>query len=145
MGLLDTTEEHPASKLRRYIITTVVFILLVAFGIWWMLRFHQEKLTVRHFLDAVVAGKMDDAYKMWKPAPSYTYKDFIDDWGPNGYYGPVKSYHYEDAQKPAKSESGVIIIFEVSPYNTFPGAGDGKTKEVRVWVTFADQSMSFPP
>ena len=145
MGLLDTTEEHPASKLRRYIITTVVFILLVAFGIWWMLRFHQEKLTVRHFLDAVVAGKMDDAYKMWKPAPSYTYKDFIDDWGPNGYYGPVKSYHYEDAQKPAKSESGVIIVFEVSPDATFPGADDSKTKEVRVWVTFADQSMSFPP
>jgi hypothetical protein len=145
LGLLDSTEEHPESKLRRYLITTVVFILLVAFGIWWMLRFHQEKLTVRHFLDAVVAGKMDDAYKMWKPAPSYTYKDFVDDWGPGGYYGPVRSYHYEDAEKPAKSESGVIIVFEVSPDATFPGAGDSKTKEVRVWVAFADQSMSFPP
>jgi hypothetical protein len=145
LGLLDTTDEHPASKLRRYLITTVVFILLVAFGIWWMLRYHQEKLTVRHFLDAVVAGKMDDAYKMWKPAPSYTYKDFVDDWGPNGYYGPVKSYHYEDAEKPAKSESGVIIVFEVSPDATFPSGGDSKTKEVRVWVAFADQSMSFPP
>ena len=43
----------------------------------------------------------------------------------------------------------MIIVFEVNPDQPFPDANDevkqSKTKEVRVWVTFADQSMSFPP
>lgn len=149
MGLLDSTEEHPHSRLRRYLITTVVFILLVAGGLWYMLRYHQEKATVRHFLDTVVAGNMERAYQLWKPQPAYSFKDFLEDWGPNGYYGPVKSYHFEDAERPKGGSSGVIVVFEVSPYQPFPDNNDSvkqnKTKEVRVWVEFKDQSMSYPP
>jgi hypothetical protein len=149
LGLLDSTDEHPQSKLRRYLITTLVFILLVILGIWYLMRFHQEKLTVRHFLDTVVAGNMEQAYRIWKPQPSYSFKDFMDDWGPEGYYGPVKSYHFEDAERPKGGSSGVIIVVEVSPYDPFPAANDeirqSKTKEARLWVEFRDQSMSYPP
>jgi len=149
LGLLDSTEEHPYSKLRRYIITTAVFLILIALSLWWLLRYHQEKVTVHHFLDAVVAGNMEEAYRIWKPAPSYTFKDFLDDWGPEGYYGPVHSYHYEDAEKLGKGGSGAVIVFEVSPYSPFPDANDeikqSKTKEIRLVVEFNNQSISFPP
>jgi len=48
-GLLDQTEEHPASKLRRYLITILVFVLLAGGGLWWLLRYHTEKTAVYHF------------------------------------------------------------------------------------------------
>ncbi len=149
MGLFDSTDEHPHSKLRRYIITTVVFIVLIAGSIWWLLRFHQEKVTARNFLNAVVAGNMEEAYRIWKPAPSYTMKDFLDDWGPNGYYGPVRSYHYEESDRLPHAGSGVLIVVDVSPYSPYPDANDAikqnKSKEVRLVVELSDQSISFPP
>lgn len=148
MGLLDTTAEPPHPKFLRYLITTVVFIGLVIFGIWWLLRYHTEKQTVKHFLDTVVAGQTEQAYRIWKPKPSYDYKGFLDDWGPSGYYGPIRSYRIESAHQ-LPNASGVIVVFEVSPYQPFPEEQDAtkqsKTKEVSIWVEFSDQSLSFPP
>jgi hypothetical protein len=148
LGLLDSTAEEPHSKLLRYAITTVVFIAFVALGIWWLLRFHTEKQTVKHFLDALFADRAEEAYRIWKPQSTYGYRDFLDDWGPNGYYGPVKSYRLETAEHP-KGGTGVIVVVEVSPYQPFPNDSDAlkqsKTKEVRIWVERRDQSLSFPP
>ncbi len=148
LGLLDSTAEEPHSKLLRYIITTVVFIAFVVLLIFWLLRFHTEKQTVKHFLDALITDRTEEAYRIWKPQPTYGYKDFLDDWGPNGYYGPVKSYHVEAAEHP-KAGTGVVVVVEVSPYRPFPNDNDAvkqsKTKEVRIWVERSDQSLSFPP
>jgi hypothetical protein len=45
--------------------------------------------------------------------------------------------------------SGVVATIEVSPYAPFPddhdAAKQSKTKEVRIWVQFKDQSLGFPP
>jgi hypothetical protein len=148
VGIFDSSDEHPPDKVRRYIITTIAFVALVAGAMWYLLRFHTEKHTVHHFLDTVVAGNLEGAYKIWKPAPSYSFKDFTDDWGPQGYYGPIKSYHIEDMEH-LSNASGVVVVVEVSPYQPFPDDQDalkqGKTKEVRLWVEFKDQSLGFPP
>ncbi len=148
MGVFDSTAEEPHSKIRRYVITGVAFALLVALGIWHVLRFHTEKKTVQEFLNALVAGQTEQAYRIWKPAPSYSYKDFLDDWGPDGYYGPIKSFHIEAAEHPSGG-TGIVVIVEVSPYQPFPSdneaAKQSKTKEVRLWVERKDQSLSFPP
>jgi len=152
VDLFNSTEEHPPAKLRRYVITGLAFVLLVAGGCWYLLRYHTEKNTIRLFFDTVAAGNLQQAYQIWKPSPSYSYKDFLEDWGPSSYYGPVKSYHIESAQvikRGTEPASGVIITAEVSPYSPFPANDDvarqSKTKEVRLWVEFKDQSISFPP
>jgi hypothetical protein len=152
VGIFDSTEEHPPAKIRRYIITGIAFVALVAGGCWYLLRYHTEKNTVRHFLNAVAAGNMEEAYGIWKPVPTYSFKDFLDDWGPEGYYGPVKSFHVEGAEEIKRGSqpvSGVVITVEVSPYTPFPGNDDvakqSKTKEVHLWVEFKDLSISFPP
>jgi cytochrome oxidase assembly protein ShyY1 len=49
VALFDGTEEHPPSKIRRYIITSVAFVILVALGCWYLLRFHKETNTVKQF------------------------------------------------------------------------------------------------
>lgn len=150
MVLFDSIpEEHRHSKLRRYVITIVVFIALVVGASWYLLRFYTEKDTIRHFLNTVAAGNMQQAYQIWKPSESYSFKDFMDDWGPDGYYGPVKSYHVKFLATHRKNGSGVDIIVDVSPYRPFPSEDDAgkqsKTKEIDLWVEFKDHSISFPP
>jgi len=124
-----------------------VFIALGSAGLWWVLRYHTEKVTIHHFLSAVAAGDLQRAYQIWKPAPSYSFKDFQDDWGPNGYYGPVKSFNVKDTDHPSQC-SCVDVIVQVSPYQPFPDKDDfvkqAKTKEFKIRVEYRDQSMSFP-
>jgi hypothetical protein len=149
VGLLDATEEHPPSKLRRYLITILVFVLLGGGGLWWMLRYHAEKVAVYHFLSAVVAGDMQKAYGMWSPSESYSLKDFEGDWGADGYYGPVKSFNVTGTYRPPSGSSGVVVIVDVSPYAPFPDKDDAvkqsKSKRVRLWVQFSNHSVQFPP
>lgn len=148
MGIFDSSDEHPPDKARRYFFTGLAFVLLVAGFCFYLLRYHTEKNTARHFMDDVVAGNMQEAYQLWHPAPSYSFKDFQDDWGPQGFNGAIKSYRIKDAQR-LPSASGVIIVMDVSPYAPFPSKSDvaesAKTTEVRIWVQFKDQSLGFPP
>ncbi len=149
MGLLDATEEHPPSKALRYVITALVFLGLIGGTVWWMLRFHAEKVTIHHFMEAVVSGNMQRAYQIWQPAASYTFDDFVkQDWGPDGYYGPVKSYHIKKAEMPRGGASSAEITLEISPYAPFPESDPikaSKTKEIVLWVNLKNQSISFPP
>jgi hypothetical protein len=148
VGILDSTSEEPKSRLRRYIMTGAVFVLLIVLGLWWLLRYHSEKRAVLQFMDLVVTGEFEKAYQAWKPAASYSYHDFLDDWGAKGYYGPVKSYRMESASKP-DGGSGVVIVVELSQFQPFPEPKDTtrsrRNKEVRIWVESSDLSMRFAP
>lgn len=148
MGIFDSPEEHRPSKVRRYIITAIAAIVLLSGILWYLLRFHAEKVTVHHFMDAVAAGDMQAGYKIWTPAPSYSFKDFVDDWGPSGYYGPIKSYRIEDAEH-LRNGSAVVVTVEVSPDAPFPDENDAakqnKVKEIKLWVDMQNKSISFPP
>jgi hypothetical protein len=149
VGLFDSTEEHPPSKVLRYIITGLVFVALIVAFVAYQLRFHTEEKTIRHFMGAVIAGHMDEAYRIWKPSETYSFKDFQEDWGSDGYYGPIKSFHLEHMEKTKPNASGVVATVELSPYQPFPEDNDAakqsKTKEVKIWVEFKDQSLGFPP
>ena len=149
MGLLDAGAEEPQSKSLRYVVSAVTLILLLGASMWYFLRYTPEKHTVEHFLHAVVVGDSQQAYQIWKPSPSYSFNDFVEDWGPNGYYGPVKSFHIENRPEHRAGGSGVAIKIELSPYQPFPADDDqvkrSKTKEVTLWVEFKDQSITFPP
>jgi hypothetical protein len=149
VGILDATEEHPQSKLRRYVISALALVLIVWVSLWWLLRYHGEKTAVYHFLNAVVAGDMQKAYSKWSPSESYSLKDFESDWGPSGVYGPVKSFNVKGTYRPPNGSSGVVVIVDVSPYQPFPEKDDAakqsKSQEVRLWVQFKDRMVQFPP
>jgi hypothetical protein len=74
-------------------------------------------------------------------------KDFLADWGPQGYYGPVKSYEIIHAKAPGGSNA-ISVSTEISPYSPMPDISETeksrKTKIVEVWVLAADKSFSFP-
>ena len=147
MGILDGDAGPLPSKLPRNLLLGAVIIFAITLPLYLLLRFHTEKATARTFLSQVAAGDYQSAYRTWKPASSYSFEDFLRDWGPSGEYGPVKSYDLLSARSPSKA-SGVIVTVAVSAVSPFPGASDPaslKTKEVRLWVEHRDQSISYAP
>jgi len=129
-----------------FTITALAFVVLVV--LFFTFRYYPEKKATQRFFDALVAGNTDHAYQLWKPSPSYTMKDFLADWGPQGYYGPVKSYSILRANSPLGANS-VAVRVAISPFSPMPDASDveksRKTKVVSIWVLISDKSLSFPP
>jgi hypothetical protein len=154
LAIFDTAVEKPPPKWRRYVlwavgvlVTLAVFVAAFPDYLWYPFVYYKEVSTADHFINEVVGGQFQQAYQTWKPASSYTFQDFMEDWGANGYYGPVKSFRLGRPEH-VKNSSAAEIVLEVSPYQPFP-ANDPlratRNKEVRIWVEFRDQSMSFPP
>ena len=145
MGLMDGDPGPPPSKIPRYAISAVVVVLAISIPLYLLLRFHTEKATARLFLNELVAGDFQGAYRTWQPGSSYSYQDFLRDWGPTGEYGPVKSYDLRSARSPGGA-SGVIITVDVSSVSPFPDGNPGNSvKEIRLWVEHSDQSISYAP
>jgi hypothetical protein len=149
VGILDSGAEEPKSKALRYVISGVALAAMIAGALWYFLRFAPEKHTVERFMNAVVAGDSQQAYKIWRPNPSFTYQDFLAFWGPKGYYSPIKSFRIESAEVPPKGGSGVVVVVELSAYSPFPKPEESvkfaQNQEARLWVERSDQSLSFPP
>ena len=147
MTLLNVPAEPP-SKSRVMAFTVAAVVVVSVAALWFAFRYFPEKRAAEHFFDALVAGNMDQAYQIWKPAPDYQMADFLADWGPTGYYGPVKSYEIVRESSP-RGASGVIVEVAVSPFSPMPTPQDDeksrKTKIVSVWVEAKDKSFSFPP
>jgi hypothetical protein len=147
MSLLNPPVDKPQKPL-ALAFTIGALILAVALVLWFTFRYYPEKKATEHFFDAVVAGDTDRAYALWKASDNYKMKDFLADWGPAGYYGPVKSYRVMGAKEPDKSGS-IEVNVAISPFSPLPDASDAdksrKTKMVTLWVQPSDKSFSFPP
>jgi len=147
LGLIDGDAGPQPSKIPRYLGIGAAALLVLAVLLFISLRFHTEKATVNRFFSQVIAGDFQSAYRTWKPSSSYSFADFMSDWGPKGEYGPVKSFELRSARRPAEA-SGVIVTVAVSAFPSFPEANDPNSrtnKEVRLWIEISDQSMSYAP
>jgi hypothetical protein len=147
MSLLDPPAEKPQkSRAMAFTVAAVTLVILVA--LWFTFRYYPEKRAAEHFLDALVMGNTELSYQLWKPGHSYSMKDFLADWGPQGYYGPVKSYKILRASSPLGANA-VAVRVALSPFSPMPDASNPelsrKTKIVSLWVLVSDKSLSFPP
>lgn len=147
MTLLNPPVEKPHKSHAMAITLASVFIVLVAV-LYFTFRYYPEKKATAHFFDALVAGETEKAYGLWKASGNYKMNDFLADWGPQGYYGPVKSYKVMGARAPQKSTS-IEVNVDISPFSPFPDISDAdknrKTKRVTLWIQPSDKSFSFPP
>jgi hypothetical protein len=147
MSLLEPPPEN-TEKSRVWAFTIVALAVVLLVVLWFTFRYYPEKRAAVQFFDALVAGDTDHAYALWKPTASYKKDDFLADWGPTGYYGPVKSYKIMRAKVPLKSETSVEVSVAISPFSPFPDSSDGeksrKTKVTPIWVSKSDHSLNFP-
>jgi hypothetical protein len=147
MSLLEPPVEKPQkSRVMTFTVAALAFTLAVV--LWFTFRYYPEKKAAADFFDALVAGDTNKAYQLWKPSATYRLSDFAADWGPGGYYGPVKSYKIMGAKAPKKSDS-IEVDVAISPFSPMPDASDGeksrKTRVVPLWILPSDKSISFPP
>jgi hypothetical protein len=147
MSLLEPPPEK-TEKSRVWTFTLVALAVVLLVVLWFTFRYYPEKHAATQFFDALLAGNTDKAYALWKPTASYRKDDFLADWGPSGYYGPIKSYKIMGAKAPEKSDS-IAVNVAISPYSPLPAESDAeksrKTRVVTLWVSPSDKSFSFPP
>jgi hypothetical protein len=148
MALLDP-ELEASEKRRHWVFVAFVLALIAIAALYFVFRYYPEQRAAQKFFDALAAGDTKTAYQLWHPQPSYRIQDFLTDWGPNGYYGPVKTYKIIRVKAPPDSRNSVVLEVALSPYSPMPDTSDGeksrKTRVVAVWMNTDDKSLSFPP
>jgi hypothetical protein len=148
MTLLEPPAET-SSKSRHLKFVAGALVVLAAVVLYFAFRYYPEQRAAQRFFDALVAGNTNSAYQLWKAKASYRMQDFLTDWGPYGYYGPVKSYKIMKISRPEGSSNSVVVEVAVSPFSPMPDATDAeksrRTRVVTVWMNTEDKSFSFPP
>ena len=111
MSLLDATPPKPSLPIWRYILLGFLAFLFAG-GLYLAFRDYPEERAVKRFLTTLEQGKFQDAYRLWQPSPSYSYHDFLHDWGEQGDYGKIRKFEILGAR--SKGSSLVIVTVKVN-------------------------------
>jgi hypothetical protein len=107
--------EHVAPKKRRplkerlrvpIIIGTIVAVL--GYLTYHFINYREEG-QVRHFMEDLRTGQFDAAYAIWDTDGRYSMKDFLADWGKDGYY----TQHLDAVRVIDSNTSGTVVIVYV--------------------------------
>jgi len=145
-SLFDAPKYDPARERRRRVKIVIgsVVVMVIALLLWFNRYWPQER-RVEHFFAQLKSQNFEAAYGIWTNDPDwkehqnahrrYPYARFYEDWGPDGEWGPIRSYRIVGAMKSQADASGVVIGVRVN-----------QRKELcSLWVEFKDQSLGFSP
>lgn len=138
--------DEAAAKRRRYTISILIFIVLLAAFTVWELRFMPEERAADRFFKQIEAQNFEGAYALWMADPDwkqhpekysrYPFNEFVQDWGAGSEYGAIKGHKVVGASDPSTGRgSGVIVEVQIN----------GRPVTAKVWVEKSDKSISFPP
>lgn len=125
--LFDSEPPKRKTGIRKYWPWLVIAIVVGGIIGYFTLHNLPEKRAVEHFLTELQEGNYKEAYKLWQPAPDYSYQDFLHDWGPQGDYGKIHTFKIDSA----KSRGSALVIVIVTINNQTPALAlvvDRKTK-----------------
>jgi hypothetical protein len=115
MTLLDSTPPKPPRHFGRYILLAV-FVAIVASGVAYYFWNYPEERAVSRFLQALENGDYKTAYGLWQPSSTYSFDDFIKDWGPSGDYGKIRQFEIlRAASTSSETVSVTVMINQQTP------------------------------
>lgn len=120
-----------AQRRKRRLIVGTVFAVICASYLYYELKNYPEERQLRRFFEVLQQQDYQRAYQIWQPASSYTFKDFLEDWGPDGVQGSIQQFQIEDSQAEGSGVNVSVIL-------------NGK-EPVALWVEKKDKSLSFSP
>lgn len=106
MTLLDAPPPAPPRKVGRYVLITLA-VLIIATVAYVALRNYPEERTISSFFQTLQQGNFKEAYRLWQPSPTYTYADFLHDWGEQGDYGKIRTFNILGSRSKGK---GTVIV-----------------------------------
>ncbi len=114
MTLLDSKAPKPATGIRKYIPLPILVLIIAVLGVFVAYRLwdYPEERAVSRFLNVVEQGNYQEAYRLWQPSPSYSFDDFLRDWGERGDYGRIRSF--EILRSKSKGSSTVIVSVRIN-------------------------------
>ncbi len=117
MTLLDAQPPKPVTGIRRFvplpllILIVALTIAMASYALWD----YPEERAVTNFLTAVENGQYQKAYQLWQPSKSYSFDDFMHDWGEHGDYGKIHSFEILDSK--SKGSSTVVVTVSINGVN----------------------------
>jgi hypothetical protein len=110
-------DDHPIPKKSRALkerlkvpVTIALLLIFIGGGAYKFANFREER-RVRQFLTEIQNGQYDTAFKEWDSNPQYTIKDFLEDWGKEGYY--TKGMHEARVVDSNGKGSWVVVYLEI--------------------------------
>jgi hypothetical protein len=142
-----------AARKKRNVIIVLVLLVLAILVVCWQLRFWPEEHEVDRFFDALQQQNYEQAYAIWMNDPAwkqhpqrysrYSYKDFLQDWGPSGEWGIIKTHEIDGAAvpngysgTPFATASGVVVVVTVN---------NRIADKAHIWVQKNDKTLGFSP
>ncbi|MBI3933579.1 MAG: hypothetical protein HY316_02740 [Acidobacteria bacterium] len=118
-------------RLKKRLLIGIPLALILAGYLYYEFKNYPEERAVSRFLSALEQQDYQHAYQLWQPSKYYTFKNFDQDWGPNGVEGPIRDF---DITNSHARGSGVLVEIRLNGQ-----------KEIALWVETSDKSLSFPP
>jgi hypothetical protein len=146
MTLLDAKEYHPERERRRKvrIVSAIVAVIIIAV-VAWLNRFWPQKHIADNFFSDLQKQNFEAAYGVyyhdpaWQQHPQshaqYPFNEFMQDWGPGGQWGLVKSYKIFGASNCPGGGSGVVVDLIVND----------RAEHAQLYVDKNDKTISSPP
>src|SRR5450631_1004702 len=121
-----------AARKRRIRIVSISAIVSLCLILAWNSRHYPQEHVVDTFFAALQQKDFEKAYGIWNHDPEwkqhpeqytrYTLQNFMQDWGPGGEWGVIKSYHVDGSAVPTGgngtkfdvASSGVVVVVTVN-------------------------------
>lgn len=88
---------------------SIALALIFIAGLAYKFANFQEERRVRQFVEAVAQGDYEGAYQRWDGDAKYNMKDFLQDWGKEGYYTKgMREAHVTDSN--GKGSSVIVYV-----------------------------------
>jgi len=155
MTLFEAEPYDPVrGRKRRNRIIAVVAIVLLCAILGWNFRHYSEEHLVGQFFAALQQQDYEKAYGIWNHDPdwkqhpqkysAYSFPSFMQDWGPGGEWGLIKSYHVDGSAVPKGGtgtkfdvgSSGVVVVVTVN---------ERVAQKAHIWVEKSDKTLGFSP
>ena len=155
MTLFEAQPFDPVqARKKRIRITAIVVLVLVCLILAWNFRHYPQEHLVDTFFAALQQQNYEKAYGIWNHDPdwkqhpqkyaSYTFGDFMKDWGPGGQWGIIKTYHVDGSAVPKGGNgtsfdvgsSGIVVVVTVN---------ERVADKSHIWVEKSDKTLGFSP
>jgi hypothetical protein len=112
MTLLDARPPKQRPLIIKLLPAIIIVVVIVGALLIYRFKNYPEERAVARYLTTLSQGNYHEAYHLWQAAPSYSFENFMHDWGPQGDYGKIR--HFEILDSRSKGSSNVIVTVRIN-------------------------------